>query len=200
MKMRLLLSWCLIVLCSLLLTSCATTTLTAVWKNEDYKGGQIDKIAVLGIAKIPVVRNLFENEFVRELKARGVDAIPTYPVIPTVQLADRDLVVAKVKTLGTDAILATRLLDRKTVETYVPQVYAVPSYYGDWERYYDFVSTGYTVQEEFAYLETNVYDIKTGQLIWTARSETSLASRDESVIKSFIKVMVDRLTADRVIK
>jgi hypothetical protein len=183
-----------------MLISCATTRLTAVQKNEDYKGGPIKKIAVLAVAKVPFIRNLFENDFVTALKARGVDAIPTYPVIPTVQLADRDLVVAKVKTLGTDAIIATRLLDRKTVETYVPQTYAVPSYYGDWGSYYGFVSTGYTVQEEFAYLETNVYDTKTGQLIWTARSETSLASKDESLIKSFIKVVVDRLTADRVIK
>jgi len=63
-----------------------------------------------------------------------------------------------------------------------------------------FATPGHTVQDAYAYLETNVYDVKTEQLIWSARSETWMADSDQETIKSFIGVIIARLAADKILQ
>ena len=193
---------CLVIFASFVFSSCATTTLTAVWRGESY-AGPVKKMAVIGVSKKPVIRNLFEDECVRELRARGIDAVASYTVLSFEQLANREVVQTKVRETGADAVLMTRLVDTKSVQTYIPgQVYVMPSYYYGWGGYYGnvFATPGYTVQDEYAFLETNVYDVKTEQLIWSARSETWMSDNDQGTIKSFIGVIIARLAADKIIQ
>src|SRR5512143_2304823 len=197
MKTRMIVCVCLLIFTLFTCISCATTTLTAVWKGESYKGS-VRKMAVIGVSKKPVIRNLFEDECVRELRARGTDAVASYTFLPFDQLANKEAVHSKIRELGADAVLMARLVDTKSVQTYIPgQVYVVPSYYYGWGGYYGnvFATPGHTVQDEYAYLETNVYDVKTEQLIWSARSETWMADSDQETIKSFIGVIIARLSA-----
>ncbi len=103
-----------------LLASCAPmTSLTGEWKDPAYQG-PVKKVVVLGAAKQESVRNTFEDEFVKQLKARKIDAVASYTIVPFAQMKDRNVVAAKIKSIGADAILVTRLVDRKIVETYVP--------------------------------------------------------------------------------
>ena len=192
----------LVILTLFVFISCATTTLTAVWRGEGYKG-PVKKIAVIGVAKKPVIRNLFEDECVRELRARGTDAVASYTVLSIDQLADKETVQSKIRGLGADAVIMTRLVDTKSVQTYIPgQVYVMPNHYYGWSGYYGnvFATPGHTVQDEYAYLETNVYDVKTEQLIWSARSETWMSDKDQETIKSFIGIIIARLAADKIIQ
>jgi len=201
MKTRTIVYGVFVMFCFLAVSSCATTTLTAVWRSEGYRG-PIKRIAVIGVSKKPVIRNLFEDECVRELKARGTDAVASYTVLTSEQLADKETVQARIRELGADALLTTRLVDRKSMQTYIPgQVYVMPNYYYGWSGYYGnvFTTPGYTVQDEYAFLETNVYDVKTEQLIWSARSETWMSDNDQETIKSFIGAIISRLSADKVI-
>jgi hypothetical protein len=158
---------CFTVLCFLLVSSCATTTLTAVWKDPGVHG-TIRKVVVVGTFRTS---------------------------------ATRDLVMSKAKEAGADAILVTRLMGKRTVSTYVPgQPYVVPDYYYRWGPYYQYVYTpGYMAEEEYAYAETNIYNTSNNMLIWSARSETQLAGRRESTIESFVRTIVDRLSADKLI-
>jgi hypothetical protein len=192
----------MIFLCSVLLASCATTTVNSVWKNEKYTGGPLNKIAILGLGYNPAVRKLFEDEFVRELKARGVDAVPTYPVLLSDELGDRDAAVTKVKSLGTDGVLAARVVDRKTTKIYTPEVYSFPYSYNDFAGYYGYVVSGGQVvqQDEVVSLETNVYDMKTGQLLWTARTDTWLGDYQQTLIRSFAGIIINKLSADKIIR
>lgn len=202
MKTKMIAYGWLVLFCLFVFISCATTTLTAVWKGESYKG-PVKKMAVIGVSKKPVIRNLFEDECVRELRARGTDAVASYTFLPFDQLANKETVQSKIRELGADAVLMTRLVDTKSVQTYIPgQVYVMPSYYYGWGGYYGsvFATPGYTVQDEYAYLETNVYDVKTEQLIWSARSETWMADSDQETIKSFIGVIIARLAADKILQ
>ena len=183
-----------------LLWSCAaTTTLTGVWKDPAYQG-PAQKIVVVGMAKQESVRNFFEDEFVKQLKARQLDAVASHTLVPLAQMNDRNLVVAKIKGIGADTVLATRLVDRKTVETYIPGA-AYPSYYYSWGGYYNYVyNPGYVMQDEFAYLETNLYQTASEKLAWSARSETWIAASKMELIATYVSVMVDRLAADKLIK
>ena len=186
--------------CAVLLTSCATTTLTTVWKDEAFHG-TVKKIVVVGAFRSPTVRNFFEDEFARQLKAHGVEAIASYTLVPIDKLPEKDLLMAKIRETGADAALVTRMVDKKTVESYVPgQVYAVPHYYRRWGPYFDYIYTpGYMVREEYAYAETNIYETNTQQLIWSAMSSTLLSGDKQDLIKSFVSTMVGKMAEDKLI-
>ena len=180
--------------------SCATTTLTKVWKDPNFGTGTIKKMMVVGIAKDPATRRLFEDTFAQSLAAHGVSVIKSYEVITLEELNNKKGAAEKIRALGADAVLATRLINKETVETYYPSWS-----YGMWGGYYgmgysSMIDPGYIVSEQVAKLETNVYDIKTGKLVWTALSDTWLdAGEQDRLISDFIGVMVKRMTKDGLI-
>lgn len=192
-------------LCALLFTACATTTLTSVWKEQSYQG-QPSKIMVIGVAKKKINRRIFEDEFVRQLKSRGTDAVASYTVLTEEKLGNHKAVAAKMKAYATDAVLITRLVSKKTVQTYVPgKVYHPPEKYGSWRDYYGYgadevYTPGYMVEDEFALMESNLYSAGNDKLIWAATSEAELMGSDQDQIKSYIQVMVNAMAAQKLLK
>ena len=187
------------VLALLLLPSCSTTTkLTSVWRDDGYQDHP-KKMMIIGGLKTPGNRRIFEDEMVKQLKAVGTDAVVSYAAIPEQAGADRDTIAAKMNDLGADAVLIARVVDKKTVTTYVPGARPGPrsGSGGGWHG--DYAYPGYTVQDEFAVLQTNLYDLKSDQLIWTAVSETSISEDNDRLIRSFTRVIIDRLVSDRML-
>ena len=95
------------------------TVLTDVWKDKSQRG-KTKKIAVFWIARAPQNRLLAENEFVRQLKERGIDAMPLYVVIPPDKFVERDAAVKMIRELGVDALLTLRVIDKQTAQTTIP--------------------------------------------------------------------------------
>jgi len=106
-------------LIAMLITACAMTTLTSVWKDPSYQG-QPRKIRVIGVARKPINKRIFEDEFVRQLKARGTDAVASYTVMPDEKQGDHAVIAAKMKEQSADAALISRRASKKTVHTSVP--------------------------------------------------------------------------------
>ncbi len=187
------------------ITACATTRVTSVWKDMSYQGLP-HKILVIGVAKKPANRRIFEDEFVRQLKARGTDAIASYTVLTDEKQSDPLVIAAKMKEQGADAVLITRLVSKKTVHTYVPgSVDYPPPYYGTWQNYYrngyDTVyNPGYMAEDTYALIETNLYDAGNDNLIWSASSETEIRGSDQNLIKSYIGVMVNTMADKNLLK
>jgi len=183
---------------AMLLTACVATQLTAVWKDASYIGHP-EKVMVIGVAKNPLNRRLFEDEFVLQLKSRGVDGVASYTVLTDKLQDDQEAIEAKVKELGADSVLITRLVSKKTVQSYVPgSAYYPPSYYGTWPDYYGYgyrylYSPGYITLDEYAVIETNLYETVTDKLIWAASSETLMMESNQSMIKSYINIMVNSM-------
>ena len=183
---------------ALLLSACASTQLTSVWKDPSYQTRPA-RILVIGVAKSPLNRRLFEDEFVRQLKSRGTDAIASYTVLPDAQQGDQADVAKKVAELGADTVLITRLVSKKVVQVYVPGTpYYPPPFYDTWPNYYGYgyrymYTPGYIAKDEYAVIETNLYDAKTNKLIWAASSETGINDSDKNLIESYIKVMVNNM-------
>lgn len=177
--------------------ACASTTLTQVWKNPDLQAGTIKKMMVVGVAKEPAKRQFFEDELAKSLSAHGVSTIKSYTVMTLDELKDKQSAAEKIRSLGVDAVLATRLIDKKVIQVYNPPTYytynvpATP--YGLWGGYYD--------SEEVAKLETNIYDVKTAKVIWSALSDSWIDSGtvQNYVFLDFIGVVVDRMTKDGII-
>lgn len=193
------------VLVLMLFTACATTQITSAWKDPSYQE-QPRKIFVIGITKKPINKRIFEDEFVRQLKARNVNAVASYTVMPDEKQNDHTVIAAKVKELDADVVLISRLVSTKTVQYYVPgSTYYPPSYYGNCWDYYGYCSQavytpGYTAEDEYALMEINLYNARNDKLIWSATSETEILGSDQEQIISYINVMVNAMAEHKLLK
>lgn len=183
--------------------SCASTSVKTVWKDQNYQGGKIKNVFVIGVAKNPTIRRLFEDTFVEQLKAQGVDGFASYKAIPSEGKLDEATVKSKIKGMGVDAVLVTRLVDATKQRVYAQPAYSPRGYYGGWHGYY---SRSYAVpypdnyyEYEVASLETKLYETKTEKMIWSGLTETYIEEKNEEVIKSFIKVIIKSLSDSELI-
>jgi hypothetical protein len=178
-------------------TAAAQTVLTDVWKDKNYHG-PLKKIAVFWIAAVPENRVLAENEFVRQMKARGITTMPIYIVIPPDKLVERDVAMTKIRDLGVDAVLILRLTDRLTAQSQIPKDGPTgPSRLSSYYQYvYDMPTLG---TSEPAYVETNLFDVKTERSIWTARSVSKVDVVNQAIVSDFAKLITDRLASDGMI-
>ncbi len=165
---------------TILLAACATTKFTSVWKDETYQGHP-DKIMVIGVSKTPAIRRLTEDEFVQELKDHETSAIASYTALPDQSLGDKGAINTTAKEVGADTVLIIKVVGRKTGTTG-----------GPWETY----------EDEYVDIETNIYDVKSGKLVWTASSETWINENasERSRLREFVKVIVKRLSEQKIIK
>jgi hypothetical protein len=188
----------ILILGAMLVTTCATTELTSVWKDPSYQARPA-KVMVIGVAKNPINRRLFEDEFVRQLKAHGSEAIASYTVLSDQKQDDQVAIAAKVKEMGADTVLITRMVSQKTVQFYVPgTAYYPPPYYGTWPSYYGYgyrymYSPGYIAEDEYAVIETNLYETTDDKLVWATTSETSLNDSIQNLITTYIGIMVNKM-------
>ena len=192
----------MVALCLLVATSCSTTTLTASWKDPDYQGGKLEKILIIGIAKDEIIRRMFEDEFTSRLKARGTVASPSYSIIPSTEMLDKETVEAKIQDLGMDAVLVTRLVNTKKEKVYTPGTtyYTGGGWYGPYSRGYGYArSPGYYTEYEVFSLETNIYDAQTGKMIWSGLSDTVAGGSTASEIKEIIDIITKNLSANGLI-
>jgi len=182
----------LLISAAFLLVSCTTTTvMTDDWKDKTYQG-KPQKIVVIMAAKNPDKRNLFEDRFSAELDARGNNAFQSYTIIPMEQLPDKEIVKSKIRSSGADTVLISRLVDTKEIESYIPEQRNV---YG-----MVFADYGYTGDVQVAYIETNIYDVKTEKLIWSGHSKTERTEGEQQLINAFIKVMIKKMSSAGIIK
>ena len=180
----------------------STTFMTDTWKDKNYNG-KPQKIMLIMAAKSPDTRNLFEDRFAGELQTRGNNADQSYTIIPFEQLRDKELVKSKIKNSGADAVIISRLVDTKTIESYNPgMIYVVPASYYDWWGYYAvvFADYGYTGDVAVAYIETNVYDVKTEKLIWSGHSKTERTYGEQELITAVLQRIIKKLSSAGIIK
>ncbi len=180
----------------------SSTVMTDTWKDKTYQG-KPQKIIVIMVARYPDTRNMFEDRFVGELSNRGNNAFQSYSVIPYEHLRDKELVKAKIKSSDADTVLISRLVDTKTIESYNPgMIYVVPDPYYDWWGYYAvvFADYGYTGDVSVAYIETNLYDVKTAKLIWSGHSKTERTYGEQELITAFIQRIIKKLSSAGLIK
>lgn len=193
------------VLITALMTGCASTNISSVWKDQSYMGTP-HKIMIIGISKKPANKRTLEDEFVKQIIDLGSNAVVSYTILPEDKDTNKELVAAKVKDLGADAVLITRIASRKTVYTnHQGGEYSPPVYYGSWQNYYEYgrssvFSADYVEETKYALIETNLYDAVTDKLIWSASSETEITGSDQKFIKIYVKAMVKNMAEQKLLR
>lgn len=194
----------------LTLTSCAATSqLTTSWADPAAANRSLKKVVVVGATPNAAVRRMYEDTFASDLKARGIDAIPSYTIVGEGQL-NKDEASAKLKELGADAVIVTRLVDKQQYENYYPptySTYAAPSaYYGGWYGYYSMgysymSSPGYVEQGQIYRVETNMYDVQNDKLLWSGITESTLSSGQAptSEVQPVVHLLVNDMEKKKII-
>ena len=171
---------------------CAATSLKQTWKSPSYQGGPVQKVAVLVVDERDLYRQSIENHFAGLLNQQGQGALATYKLLslPAIK-ADKQAAVARVREAGADSVLIVRLVDR---DTSANEVRATPAVYaptlsgyesGDWYSYYSVafmdMGTVWGNTKMEIYLESSLYELKSGQRIWSGLTRTTLKESGDRV-------------------
>jgi hypothetical protein len=125
-----------------------STKFSSVWKDETYQGPPT-KILVINMFQEPSLKRIFDDEIVKALKDRKVDAVVKYTAMPPdTVVSDKDAIAAQAKEVGADTVLITRPAGARMDATGAQSVY---------------INT-----------QTDVYDMKTNKLISFASAETQI--------------------------
>ena len=183
-----------------LIISCAGTELTHKQVNEAYKGKPVSNILVIAVTGNEDSRRSFEQKFVAQLKSVGVEAISSeqaIPMPPDLELK-KEAIENAVSRFKNDAVLITHLIGKEEKETFVRG----GGYYGYYHsRYMGSYShdPGYSNTSKTVRLETNLYDVKTEQLIWSGQSKTISKDSKGQIIDDVIKVVIKDLQNNKLV-
>ncbi|MCD6586445.1 MAG: hypothetical protein J7K96_11840 [Desulfobacteraceae bacterium] len=182
--------------------SCSGTKLTQKQVNKKFIGKPVSDILVIGIEDKEKNRVSFENKFVAALKAVGVEALSSADVIPMppdLKLEKEDI-LNTVKKFQNDAVIITHVKSIEDKEVRTRDARSRTSFYS----YYGFVygyanQPGYSSTKKIVRLETNLYDVKTEQLIWSGVSKTWNKDSKNEIINDVIQVVIEDLQKNNII-
>jgi hypothetical protein len=190
---------------ALILAACAATTLKNSWRDPNYNGPPLKKIMVVGVSNQADTRRTFEDEFVKQLKASGVQGIQSYTLIPQNGKAEEGLVKQAAQQSGADGVLITRFV-RVDVNAPVAPAYAFApgmsggfagGYAGAWGGgYYD---APMAYQTDTLVLETAVYGLNDTVLLWSGSTETFEPTSVQKDAPGLAKVIINALKNQKLI-
>ena len=183
-----------------LLSSCTNTKITSVWMDSEKAGTTFNDILIIGIADEEHNRRLFEEQFTNQLKAAGTQSSVSYTLLPQGIDINRDTVSAAIEGKTVDAVIVTHLVAVEEETVYRPSMDYQPAYgyYNGLYSYYPHVHTyvhqpGYYTTHDIVKLETNLYEVASEQLVWSAQSSSFAPKSAKEVIDELVNLVIKDL-------
>ena len=168
-----------VVIFTALLAACATTSVVSEWHDPAYRGTALKKIVVFIVAADDATRRMVEDRLVSSLPkgTLGVASYTLFPDAKEVNAQNEDRIGARLAQEGFDGALTARLLSVDKDNVYVPpQSYVAPAALGPYGSFYSYggyayssvyTMPGYTYQQTKYLIETILYEIPGGRMLWT---------------------------------
>jgi hypothetical protein len=183
---------------------CATTTFTSTWKAPDaapLSAKRGDLVVAMVMSKVESTRRSAEDMLSTELQNRGLRPIPSFTLIPTDQVDDKEKALVAVKGSGAVAVIAMRPLAVDKEQTYVPPSYMGPGVggpYGGWGPYYSYgwsaaYSPGYVMTNTVVRIEVLVFDLRQDKLLWAGQSKTTNPEELHVFIGDLVQAAADEM-------
>jgi len=195
------------------IASCGTATdITGSWKKPGATANQFKSVFVSAFTTDIPAKSAIENGLENMLEPRlevykSIEAFP--PDFESANRTDQAALLNKIRSTNADAIMTVALVDKDKEQRYVPGSAGYNpmlryGYYGMWSTYWGYwhplyYSPGYYVTDKIYYLETNLYNAKTEELIWSAQSETYNPSDINSFLKGYLKSLEKQMVEDGLI-
>ncbi|MDX5436053.1 MAG: hypothetical protein LPK03_02600 [Pontibacter sp.] len=191
-----------------------TTRITGTWKNPEVSARNYDKIVVAALTDNVRARQTAETDMQQQLQQHGVDAARSIDMFPPTMSSkggpDVNQLLEKVKAQGYGAIMTVALIDEETETRYVPGTYGYApmmtyGWYGRFRGYYSYwyptlYDPGYYTEEKVYFVETNLYDVGTENLLWSAQTQSHSPASLRKASATMAEITVNQLAQDNLIR
>ncbi|MBU0944444.1 MAG: hypothetical protein KJ804_14530 [Proteobacteria bacterium] len=189
-----------LLLVTLLVTSCSANKLLFSWTDKSLDQYRLRKILVIGVAKDETKRRIYEDTFVSSLTKIEVPAVPSYTVSKEAIKPSTEGLQEIIKRSEAGAVLITHLVGKNEEDALPPSLglnaintrfpYGLYGYYP--VIYHAVYSIGNYSDNTKVVLETNLYDVRTEKLIWSARSQ----SIDPVMTRKYYQQLINLFLSD----
>ncbi|RZS91877.1 hypothetical protein [Aquimarina brevivitae] len=201
---------------SLLMLSCGglNTKMTGSWTNTELLNtNQYGSVFIEVMGPSPQIKNKLESNLAAEARQRGLKSIEGNKVFKssffTSETPSKEQVLEKIRSTGMETIFTVYLKDKETVTRYVPgtTTYA-PAGFGYYRNYYGYYTNFYQVAQQpgyyqntnVYYVESNLYDVKNEELLWSAQSKTYNPQSAENFVEGYTQAVINQLLKDGVLQ
>ena len=195
---------------SVIVSACSPDSrITSSWKKPKFKGSYTD-VMVTALTPGIDARVTIEDDLAAALAARDIRVSKSMDILPPnfSKETQKEEMMRKIRHTSSKAIITVSLLHKETKSTYVPGSYGYAptyTYYGGFWGYYSFwypaiATPGYYEQDKVYYMETNVYDVATEELVWSAQSETYNPDDVSGFSRELADILATKLTKDGVVR
>jgi hypothetical protein len=190
----------LLICTTLVLFSCGPKAkLTSSWVDPTLKEYVVKDILILGVSRSEVSLKLWEVVFADHFTQAGVHAMESHQVIGPVPEPDRKTVEAAIRKADASSVLITHVVNTTSkTHTYPGTIHFEPSasYFGMYGYYNSIYRAVYTPPVDktktIVRLESNLYDVDTAKLVWSAQSE----ALDPKLLRKDFDRVISLLIAD----
>ena len=200
MKPKLLLGVVSILLMALALNGCSTTATPIVseWRNPAQASGSFQRLMIGGPSGDVSVRRNFEDEFVTQLAAVGINASPSYRYMRENEETNENNLKQAAQKARADGLLFVRSVSVEEKTNY-PAIGPEISFgiFGSnigaaWSGISG-TSGPYRYNEYTS--ETALYDITKDELVWTGTVRMTEPTNVQTAIKSYVQTITKALAA-----
>ncbi|HEY6199291.1 MAG TPA: hypothetical protein VI231_11825 [Candidatus Binatia bacterium] len=181
------------------LAGCSTSTrLVSEWSDPGYAAPAFRRILVGGSGggESAIRRNL-EDEFVAQLQAAGLEAVPSYRYIPDEQNITDDALKQAAKQAGADAAIFVRALGVEPKVEYRPGYYYPYTSFGFFGPHFGaswYGPYGPSVYQYNVYSsESTLYDVAKGEIVWTGTVRNYDPDNVNVAIKNYVQIVLKAL-------
>lgn len=177
----------------------AAVKFTSTWKSMNAGSTSFagKKVVALVITKDDSLRVAGEESLVRELSARGMQAVASYRIAPKEELERAETAKAWFEKGNVEGVVALRPVSSDKRQAYTPGTWIGSNYSTLWGYYgYGWGSVyipGAVYQETVVVVETTVYSVPRNELLWAGVSETTnpreLREFVAELVKESVKVL-----------
>jgi hypothetical protein len=177
------------------LTGCGPRTkISFEWKDPDVQPTPFAKVVAIAMSNDNIVRRVAEKEFVGQLP-KQTEGVAGYTLISDSDRGDVDKVRAILADAQVDGAAVFRLVGADTQIQYNRGTvyYNFYGYYGwAWPVVYD---PGYMMTEQVIRVESLIYSVESGKLLWSGMSETTNPGSAKTVVDDVVRAVARRMKA-----
>jgi len=195
-----------------LLVGCGPSSrITSSWKAENIQPKKYNRIVVLGLIREAdrTLREKMEQHLVSDLKDLGYDATCSCDEYnpKTFENMNEEQAISKLRNSGVDAVLTVVLLDKTRERYYVPGRVQYTPYTIYYNRFWGYSRTiygriyseGYYTEDTKYFWETNLYDLATNDLVYSAQSQSFDPASSESLGHEYGQMIATDLVKQHVL-
>jgi hypothetical protein len=182
----------------LFFAGCASTPmLVSEWSNPAYQSPYFKKIAASCLDGHASIRRNCEDEFVLQLRAAGIDALPSYRSHPDDAKLDESKVKQLAKDAGADGALIVRSVGVEQKTEVSPNYFPTPGF-GIFGRnvsatWYGWYGAPRVYRYEEYTSEATLNDLRKNEVVWTGTLKTTAPENVDTAIKTYVQNVIKAL-------